>query len=142
MHGASYRFNIKGISMSRWAISSGSKFEELAGYSRAIVDGEWIFVSGTAGYEFSTNTISDDAAEQTRQCLATISAALEKADASMKDIVRVRVYVAAREDVMEVSKVLGATFSDPRPTNTTIICGFAMPEMKVELEVTALKRAS
>ena len=99
--------------MSRWAISSGSKFEELAGYSRAIVDGEWIFVSGTAGYEFSTNTISDDAAEQTRQCLATISAALEKADASMKDIVRVRVYVAAREDVMEVSRVLGATF---RPT--------------------------
>ena len=127
--------------MTRWTISSGSKFEELAGYSRAVVDGEWIFVSGTAGYDFATNTISDDAEEQTRQCLATISATLEKANASLKDVVRVRVYVAAREDVMTVSKVLGAAFSDPRPTNTTIICGFAMPEMKVELEVTALKRS-
>ncbi|MDF2809002.1 MAG: hypothetical protein K0S56_33 [Microvirga sp.] len=126
--------------MIRWTISSGSKFEELAGYSRAVVDGEWIFVSGTAGYDFASNTISDDAAEQTRQCLATIAATLEKAGASLKDIVRVRVYVADREDVMAVSKVLGAAFSDPRPTNTTIVCGFAMPEMKVELEVTALKR--
>ncbi|WP_210484041.1 RidA family protein [Microvirga antarctica] len=127
--------------MARWTISSGSKFEELAGYSRAVVDGEWIFVSGTAGYDFASNTISDDAAEQTRQCLATISATLEKAHASLKDVVRVRVYVAAREDVMAVSRVLGAAFSDPRPTNTTIVCGFAMEEMKVELEVTALKRA-
>jgi enamine deaminase RidA (YjgF/YER057c/UK114 family) len=126
--------------MTRWTISSGSKFEELAGYSRAVVDGEWIFVSGTAGYDFADNTISDDAAEQTRQCLATISSALEKAGASLRDIVRVRVYVSERDDVMAVSKVLGAAFSDPRPTNTTIICGFAMPEMKVELEVTALKR--
>jgi enamine deaminase RidA (YjgF/YER057c/UK114 family) len=126
--------------MTRWTISSGSKFEEIAGYSRAVVDGEWIFVSGTAGYNFADNSISDDAAEQTRQCLATISSTLEKAGASLKDIVRVRVYVSERDDVMAVSKVLGAAFSDPRPTNTTIICGFAMPEMKVELEVTALKR--
>ena len=73
--------------------------------------------------------------------LATIADTLEKAGASLKDIVRVRVFVAEREDVMAVSKVLGQTFSDPRPTNTTIICGFAMPEMRVELEVTALKRS-
>ena len=126
--------------MARWTISSGSKFEEMAGYSRAVVDGEWIFVSGTAGYNFADHSISDDVAEQTRQSLATISAALEKAGASLKDIVRVRVYVSEREHVPAVSKVLGETFSDPRPTNTTIVCGFAMPEMKVELEVTALRR--
>ena len=109
--------------MSRWTISSGSRFEELAGYSRAVIDGEWILVSGTAGYDFSNNTISDDPAEQSRQSLATIADTLEKAGASLKDIVRVRVFVAEREDVMAVSKVLGQTFSDPRPTNTTIICG-------------------
>jgi len=126
--------------MARWTISSGSRFEELAGYSRAVVDGEWIFASGTAGFDFGANTISDDAAEQTRQSLATISDTLQKAGASLSDVVRVRVYVADREDVMAVSKVLGATFSDPRPTNTTIVCGFAVPEMKVELEVTALVR--
>ena len=126
--------------MARRAITTGSRFEILAGYSRAIVDGEWIFVSGTAGYDFSDNTISDDPAEQTRQCLKTIADALEKADARMSDIVRVRVYVSDREHVMPVSRVLGETFSDPRPTNTTIVCGFAMPEMKVELEVTALRR--
>ncbi len=125
----------------RWTISSGSRFEEMAGYSRAVVDGEWIFVSGTAGYDSDQNhLISDDAAEQTRQCLRTISHALAQADATLADVVRVRVFVADRGDVMDVSKVLGATFKDPRPTNTTIICGFAMPEMKVELEVTALKR--
>ncbi len=126
--------------MARRAITTGSRFEILAGYSRAVVDGEWIFVSGTAGYDFSNDTISDDPAEQTRQSLKTIADALAKADASLKDIVRVRVYVSDREHVMPVSKVLGETFSEPRPTNTTIVCGFAMPEMKVELEVTALKR--
>ncbi|HET8728925.1 MAG TPA: RidA family protein [Alphaproteobacteria bacterium] len=126
---------------SRWTISSGSKFEEMAGYSRAVVDGEWVFVSGTAGYDFSDGTISDDPAEQTRQALKTIGATLDKAGASLRDVVRVRVYVADRSDVMAVSKVLGEAFSDPRPTNTTIVCGFAMPEMKVELEVTALVRA-
>lgn len=126
--------------MTRTAITTGSRFEKLAGYSRAIVDGEWIFVSGTAGYDFGKDTISDDPAEQTRQSLRTISDALAKANASLKDIVRVRVYVSERAHVMPVSQVLGETFSEPRPTNTTIVCGFAMPEMKVELEVTALKR--
>ncbi|EKF18585.1 RidA family protein [Nitratireductor pacificus] len=124
----------------RWTINSGSKFEEMAGYSRAVIDGEWIFVSGTAGFNFEDGSISDDAAEQARQALRTIRTTLEKADAGMSDIVRVRVYLADRADVVSVSKVLGETFSDPRPTNTTIICGFAEEVMKVELEVTALKR--
>jgi len=124
----------------RWTISTGSKFEDWAGYSRAVVDGDWIFVSGTAGYDFADGSISDDAAEQARQCLRTIAATLAKADAGLADVVRVRVFLSDREWVMPVSRVLGATFTDPRPTNTTIICGFAMPEMKVEIEVTALRR--
>lgn len=126
----------------RWTISSGSKFEEMAGYSRAVVDGDWIFVSGTAGYDFKDGTISADPAEQTRQCLRTISDTLTQADAALSDIVRVRVYVSDRADIMAVSQVLGQSFSDPRPTNTTIVCGFYAEEMKVELEVTALKRRS
>jgi len=127
--------------MARWTISSGSRFEALAGYSRAVVDGEWVFVSGTAGYDIRKNTISDDAAEQTRQSLSVIATALAEAGATLADIVRVRVYVADRADIMAVSRVLAETFSDPRPANTTIVCGFATPEMKVELEVTALKRS-
>jgi enamine deaminase RidA (YjgF/YER057c/UK114 family) len=126
----------------RWAISSGSKFEKLAGYSRAVVDGEWIFVSGTAGYDIANDRFPDDPAEQTRIALDTIADALSKADASLKDIVRLRVYLADAGDVIPVSTVLGETFSDPRPTNTTIVCGFAAPGIKVEIEVTALKRAA
>jgi len=127
------------MSADRWSISSGSKFEKLAGYSRAVVDGEWVFVSGTAGYN-QDGTISSDAAEQTRQSLRTISAALEQAGASLADIVRVGVYVSDRKDIMAVSQVLGEHFSDPRPTNTTITCGFAVDEIKMEIEATALKR--
>ena len=127
--------------MSRYAITSGSKFEKMAGYSRAVVDGEWIFVSDTAGYDFADHSISDDPAEQARQCLKTIGDALAQADAAMKDIVRVRVFLADRSYVEPVSLVLGQTFSEPRPTNTTLICGFAEEAMKVEIEVTALKRA-
>jgi arylformamidase len=124
----------------RWTISSGSRFEALAGYSRAVVDGDWIFVSGTAGYAFPAGTIADDPADQARQCLATIAKALAEADASLADVVRIRVYVSERAHVMPVSRVLGEAFSDPRPANTTIVCGFAEEAMKVELEVTALKR--
>jgi enamine deaminase RidA (YjgF/YER057c/UK114 family) len=124
----------------RWTISSGSKFETLAGYSRAVVDGEWIFVSGTAGYDIANDRFPEDAGEQTRIALATIADALAKAEATLADIVRVRVYLADAADVMAVSTILGETFSDPRPTNTTIVCGFAVPGIRVELEVTALKR--
>ncbi len=124
----------------RWSIQTGSKFEELAGYARAVVDGDWIFVSGTAGFDAATGAFPDDPVEQTHCALAQIRDALEKAGAGLADIVRVRVYLSDAAHVMGVSKVLGETFSDPRPTNTTIICGFAVPEIKVEIEVTALKR--
>ena len=129
-----------GAGVARRRISTGSKFEEMAGYSRAIVDGDWIFVAGTAGYDFRDHSISDDPAEQTEQSLRTIAATLAQADATLDDVVRVRVYVSDREYVMPVSRVLGRAFANSRPANTTIVCGFAMPEMKVELEVTALKR--
>lgn len=123
----------------RRAISSGSKFEELAGYSRAVADGDWVFVSGTTGAD-SSGTFPPDAGEQTRLSLATISRALAEADADLSDVVRVRVYLAERADVMTVSAILRETFRDPRPTNTTIICGFPADGIKVELEVTARKR--
>lgn len=127
------------MSSDRWTISSGSKFEKLAGYSRAVVDNEWVFVSGTSGYA-PDGSISADVVEQTREALRTISAALAEAGAATTDVVRVVVYVADRSDIMAVSQVLGTTFSDPRPANTTITCGFAVPEIKVEIEATALVR--
>jgi enamine deaminase RidA (YjgF/YER057c/UK114 family) len=124
----------------RWAISSGSKYEELAGYSRAVIDGEWIFLSGTAGFDMASGSFPEDAGEQAVQALKTIGEALAKADAGFADVVRVRVYLADRRDVVAVSSLLRKTFADPRPTNTTIICGFADPAIKVELEITALRR--
>lgn len=124
----------------RRIISSGSKFEELAGYSRAVADGDWVFVSGTTGTD-PQGKMAPDALGQARQALATIGAALAEADASLSDVVRVRVYLADRADVMPVSAVLKETFDKTRPTNTTIICGFPVEEIKVELEMTALKRA-
>lgn len=125
----------------RVAISSGSKFEELAGYSRALADGDWVFVSGTTGADAS-GTFPADVSEQVRNSFATIGKALAAADAALRDVVQVRVYLADRADVMTVSAMLRETFSDPRPTNTTIICGFPVEAIKVEIEVTALRRRS
>lgn len=126
--------------MDRRAIYSGSKFEELAGYSRALVAGDMIFVSGTAGYDPATGAFASGAAEQARRALQTIAESLARADATLADIVAVRVYLADRADVMAVSTILGQTFSDPRPTNTTIICGFPVEDILVEIEVVALRR--
>ena len=126
--------------MSRRLISSGSKYEELAGYSRAVVEGDWVFVSGTSGHDPNTGVIEDDVVEQTRRSLTTIREAIEEAGAVLEDVVRVRVYLADRADVMAVSGVLKETFDHIRPTNTTIVCTMADEKMKVELEVTALRR--
>jgi len=124
----------------RWTINSGSRFEKLAGYSRAVIDGEFIFVSGTVGYDHRTGVIPDGAEAQTRQALATIEEALTQADATLADIVRIRVFLASRDDIMPVSHILGETFSDPKPANTTVIVTLAEDAMRVELEVTALRR--
>ncbi|MHA1565491.1 MAG: RidA family protein [Alphaproteobacteria bacterium] len=126
--------------MGRQLISSGSVFEEMAGYSRAVADGDWVFVSGTVGVDFATGKIADNVGEQTEQALRTIATALTEADASLSDIVRVRVYLKDRADVGDMCRVLKETFGDIRPTNTTIFCDFADEAMKVEIEVVALRR--
>jgi enamine deaminase RidA (YjgF/YER057c/UK114 family) len=105
-----------------------------------VVDGEWIFVSGTVGYDFPAGVIPADAGEQARQALRNIAEALAAVDAELADILRLRVFVSDREHVWPVSAVLRDTFTDWRPTNTTLVVGFADPDLKVELEVTARRR--
>lgn len=118
-------------------ISSGSPWEELAGYSRAVVDGDWVFVSGTVGQNFTSGTMQASAADQANQALDTIAHALEQAGAALMDVVRVRVFVPAREDVAAVSGVLKQRLGPARPTNTTVCCPLAVDGAKVEIEVTA-----
>ncbi|RPE66642.1 enamine deaminase RidA (YjgF/YER057c/UK114 family) [Pacificibacter maritimus] len=120
----------------RYAISSGSPFEKIGGYSRAIVDGDWVFISGTAGY-VAGEVDADDAVAQTVKSLAIISETMAEAGGTLKDIVSLRVYVARREDIIPIATHLGTVFDDPRPTNTTVTCGFVNDEIKVEIEVTA-----
>lgn len=121
-------------------IQSGSKWEELAGYSRAVVDGDWVFVSGTVGQDFKTGVIPPTAREQAQLALTTIATALAEADASLTDVVRVRVYIPDRGDVVDVSTVLRERFGSHRPTNTTVCSPLAVEGAKVEIEVTARRR--
>jgi enamine deaminase RidA (YjgF/YER057c/UK114 family) len=123
--------------MTRRLISSGSPFEETAGYSRAVAQDPWVFVSGTSG--FKDGAIADDVADQAEQCLATIAQALEQAGASLADVVRVRAFVTEAGHFERIAPVLGRAFKGVRPANTTIVCGLVDPRMKVEIEVTALK---
>lgn len=127
--------------MERRYIQSGSRWEELAGYSRAVVDGEWIFVSGTLGQDFATGQFPATARQQCEVALDTIETALSQAEASLADVVRVRVYLPDRGDVVAVSEVLKRRFGATRPTNTTVCCGLAVEGARVELEVTARRRA-
>lgn len=122
-------------------ISSGSPWEELAGYSRAVVDGDWVFVSGTVGQDFTTLTMDPSAAAQTEQALDTIERALVQAGASLRDVVRVRVFIPMREDVAAVSGVIKQRLGPARPTNTTVCCPLAVDGAKVEVEVTARRTA-
>ena len=121
----------------RRLISSGSPFEAQGGYSRAVVDGEWLFVAGTTGFDYAAMTIADDPAEQTRQALRNIERALAEAGASLADIVRARYYVPDAADWPLIMPVLGAAFGAIRPAATAIICGLVDPRMKIEIEVTA-----
>lgn len=123
--------------MSRHLISSGSPFEAVAGYSRAVVDGRWVFVAGTSG--FDGGSIAEDAAAQAEQSFKTIAAALAEGGASLADVVRVRVFLTDAADFEAVAKVCGRHFEGIRPANTTVICGLVDPRMKVEIEVTARK---
>ena len=122
-------------------ISSGSPYEDLAGYSRAVVEGEWIFVSGTLGQNFATMSMPESAAAQAEQALDTIEAALAQVPAGLMDVLRVRVYVPDRGDVVAVSGVIKRRLGAARATNTTVCCALAVEGAKVEIEVTA-KRGS
>jgi enamine deaminase RidA (YjgF/YER057c/UK114 family) len=125
--------------MTRRLISSGSPFEEVLGYSRAVVDGPWVFVAGTSG--FANGQIADGAAEQAEQAFATIAAALEQAGASLADVVRFVVYISDRAYFQDVAAVCGKHLKTVKPANTTVIAGLVDERMKVEIEVTALKRS-
>ena len=126
--------------MTRKLISSGSTFEEQIGYSRAVVVDEWVFVSGTTGYDYSTMSISDNIVEQTEQCLKNIDDALQKANASLKDIVRVTYVVPNGVDFEQCWPVLRKYFGEIRPAAMMISAGLADPHMKIEIEVTARKQ--
>jgi enamine deaminase RidA (YjgF/YER057c/UK114 family) len=127
--------------MTRRLISSGSSFEAIAGYSRAVVDGDWVFVSGTTGFDYATGAIADDVVAQAEQIFVTLAKALGEAGASLADVVRVRVVLTEAADFEPVARVLGRHFAETRPANTTIVAGLVDPRMKVEIDVTARRQA-
>ncbi|HUQ12321.1 MAG TPA: RidA family protein [Steroidobacteraceae bacterium] len=126
--------------MTRRLISSGSKFEQDIGYSRAVVDGEWVFVSGTTGFNYATMTIEDDVVAQCEQTLKNIGAALEQAGASFADVVRVHYLITKAEDFERCWPAVGKAFGNVRPAIVVMVVGLTDPRMKIEIEVTALKR--
>ncbi|WP_214473951.1 RidA family protein [Mesorhizobium sp. dw_380] len=126
----------------RKLISTGSPFEKTAGYSRAVVQGDWCFVSGTTGYDYATMTMPDSVEVQTRNCLSTIGKALRDGGFDISDVVRAHYYITDQAFVDLVFPILGETFGDIRPAATMIVCQLNKPEMKIEIEVTALRRSA
>jgi enamine deaminase RidA (YjgF/YER057c/UK114 family) len=127
--------------VTRKLISSGSTFEKQIGYSRAVVAGDWIFVSGTTGFDYSTMSIAADLLTQTEQCLRNIEAALQQAGSSLEDVVRVTYVLPNGGEFEQCWPVLRKYFGDVRPAAMMISAGLADPRMKIEIEVTALKRS-
>lgn len=121
----------------RKLISGGSEFEAAAGYSRAVVDGDWVHVSGTTGFDYAAGTIDDDVAAQGRQAFENIAWALGEAGLGLQDVVRARYYLTRQEDWPAFAAVLADVFRDIRPAATCVVCGLIDPRMKVEIEVTA-----
>jgi enamine deaminase RidA (YjgF/YER057c/UK114 family) len=129
--------------MSRRLISTGSPFEKTAGYSRAVIDGDFAFVAGTTGYDYATMTMPADVASQTRNCFGTIEAALKDGGFAMADIVRATYYVTDARNADSVLAVCGEVLGDIRPAATIlVVAGLYKPEMKVEIEVTAKRRTT
>ena len=129
--------------MARKLISTGSPFEKTAGYSRAVIDGDFAFVAGTTGYDYATMTMPADVTSQSRNCFRTIEAALKEGGFAMADIVRATYYVTDAKDVDAHFAVCGEVLGDIRPAATLlIVIGLARPEMKVEIEVTAKRRTA
>lgn len=128
-------------SMSKILISSGSPFEEQFAYSRAVVDGEWIFVSGTTGFDYSTMSISENVVEQAEQCLKNIQHALQQAEADLSNIVRIRYIVPNAADFEACRPVLRRYLGAVRPAATMLCAGLLDPRMRIEIEATARKTA-
>lgn len=126
----------------RRAILSGSTFEEQIGYARAVVDGDWVHVSGTTGFDYTAMTISEDVVEQAEQCLRNIAQALAEAGSSFADVVRVRYLLPRREDFEPCWPALRRCFGEVRPAATMMVCGLADPRMKIEIEVYARRAAT
>jgi len=127
--------------MNRRLISSGSSFEREIGYSRAVVDGEWVFVSGTTGFDYQSMRISENLLEQTEQCLRNIESALEQAGTGLRDVVRVTYILPKAEDFPQCWPILKKYFGDVRPAATMISAGLADPRIRIEIEVTARRQA-
>jgi enamine deaminase RidA (YjgF/YER057c/UK114 family) len=128
--------------MPRRLISTGSPFEKTAGYSRAVIDGDFAFVAGTTGYDYATMTMPGDVTNQSRNCFRTIEAALTEGGFAMADIVRATYYITDPKDAEALLAVCGETFRDIRPATTLlVVAGLYKPEMKVEIEVTAKLRS-
>lgn len=126
--------------MNRKLISSGSTFEAEIGYSRAVVQGDWIFVSGTTGFDYATMTISEELERQTEQCLKNIEVALVQAGSGLADVVRVTYVLPEGGDFPKCWPVLRKYFGEVRPAAMMIAAGLADPRMKIEIEVTALRQ--
>lgn len=118
-------------------ISSGSPFEARIGYSRAVVDRDMVYVSGTTGYDYAKMEMPEDVRAQTRNTLNTIEKALKEAGSGLQDVVRVRYYLVDMADYDAIIDVIGEAFSEIRPAATMVVCGLTTPEMKIEIEVTA-----
>lgn len=126
--------------MKRTLISSGSPFEEAIGYSRAVVQGDWIFVSGTTGFDYATMAIVDAVEDQAEQCLKNIEAALHEAGSGLQDVVRVTYVLPDRSDFAKCWPVLRRYFGDVRPAAMMISASLLDPRMRIEIEVTALRQ--
>ncbi|MDI9336029.1 MAG: RidA family protein [Gammaproteobacteria bacterium] len=127
--------------MNKQLISSGSTFEQEIGYSRAVVAGDWVFVSGTTGFDYSSMSIAEGLLEQTEQCLKNIDSALKQAGSSLADVVRVTYVLANGSEFPQCWPVLRKYFGKVKPAAMMISAGLADPRMRIEIEVTALKQS-
>jgi enamine deaminase RidA (YjgF/YER057c/UK114 family) len=125
--------------MTRRLVSSGSTFEEQIAYSRAVVQGDWVFVSGTTGFDYATMTLADGIEAQTEQCLKNVEAALQQAGAALSDVVRVTYIVPDGDEFPACWPVLQRYFGAVRPAATMISARLMDPRMRIEIEVTALR---
>jgi enamine deaminase RidA (YjgF/YER057c/UK114 family) len=129
--------------MSRRLISTGSPFEKTAGFSRAVIDGDFAFVAGTTGYDYATMTMPADVTSQSRNCFKTIEAALKQGGFALTDVVRATYYVTDVQDADALFAVCGEFLGEIRPAATLlVVAGLLKPEMKVEIEITAKRRTA